>query len=110
MFVQLQTRIHLCEGLVCRNDGDDERCVGCVAGAQRGSRTVIRYDPGDYIKTTIQYIEAAAEWCEYSWDVLHVSPRYVFINQTLTVSLRENHLETKASLTKSCSYYQHTEN
>ena len=49
-------------------------------------------------------IQAAAKWYECFLDVLHVLWCYVAKAQTLTVSLRENHVWCKASLAKSFSF------
>ena len=56
------------------------------------------------------YVQGAAKWCVCFLDVLHFSWCYVAKAQTLTVSLRENHVWCKASLAKSFSYYHLAKN
>ena len=62
------------------------------------------------IRMKLPYMQGAAKWCACFLDVLRVSWCYVAIAQTLTVSLRENQVWCKTSLTESFSYYHLEQN
>ena len=76
-----------------------------VVGALIINREAFWVKLADELGKKSKHVHGAAKWCVCFRDVLHESWCYIAIAQTLTLTLRGNHLEIKASIYKPFSYY-----